>query len=216
MKGISVFEVLKKASIPYHSPLEEAWYNAIEEFMKKLKQYKGYVNPSDVVNPQAGDWCINDEGVWVYDGTNWQLIKSELPMGIMCFWADDPSTVPEGWIICDGMNGTPDVTDKFIIGASSSYPLLSTGGSLEKQHSHTFSIGAEITFSGEQYFLESGSFREGTYQVAIDGYVAYRNGEPQQEPEYPAHSHTANNVTGHSTSTPPPYYALYVIKYVGG
>ena len=37
------------------------------------------------------------------------------------------------WQICDGTNGTPDLRDKFIIGASSSKALGTTGGSTEAE-----------------------------------------------------------------------------------
>ena len=206
MKGISIFEVLKKPSIAYHSPLEEAWYNAIEEFMKKLDQYKGYVNPSDVTDPQAGDWCINDEGVWVYDGTTWQQIKEELPIGIMCFWADDTSNLPSGWIVCDGNNGTPDVRDKFIIGASSSYSLLSTGGANSKTHSHdSFTIDSNITCTQtlSYYALITGG--TGTGVQGADKVCSDMN-----------HTHDIASNNSYTSNTPPPYRALYVIKYTGG
>jgi hypothetical protein len=33
-------------------------------------------------------------------------------------WSGSIATIPSGWVLCDGQNGTPDLRDKFIIGAS--------------------------------------------------------------------------------------------------
>ena len=57
------------------------------------------------------------------------------------------STAPSGWAICNGSNGTPDLRDRFIVGAGSAYSVNNTGGAnsvtlTESQipsHNHTFS-----------------------------------------------------------------------------
>ena len=38
------------------------------------------------------------------------------------------SSAPSGWAFCDGNNGTPDLRDKFIVGAGTSYSSGDTGG----------------------------------------------------------------------------------------
>ena len=50
------------------------------------------------------------------------------------------STAPSGWAICNGQNGTPDLRDRFIVGAGSAYSVNNTGGSKDAtlvSHSHT-------------------------------------------------------------------------------
>ena len=57
------------------------------------------------------------------------------------------STAPSGWAICNGQNGTPDLRDRFIVGAGSAYAINNTGGAnsvtlTESQipsHNHSFS-----------------------------------------------------------------------------
>ena len=39
------------------------------------------------------------------------------------------ASAPSGWYLCDGNNGTPDLRDRFIVGAGNSYSLNATGGS---------------------------------------------------------------------------------------
>jgi len=49
--------------------------------------------------------------------------------GIITAWSGSIANIPSGWYLCDGTNGTPDLRDKFIIGAGNSYPVGSYGGS---------------------------------------------------------------------------------------
>ena len=39
------------------------------------------------------------------------------------------TTPPSGWYLCNGQNGTPDLRDRFIVGAGNSYSQNATGGS---------------------------------------------------------------------------------------
>ena len=58
-------------------------------------------------------------------------------------------TAPSGWALCNGSNGTPDLRDKFIIGAGLNYPYGTTGGyanTILPVHTHT----ASSVFSGFQ------------------------------------------------------------------
>ena len=43
-----------------------------------------------------------------------------------CCPAPEPGgagTPPGGWVLCDGANGTPDLRDKFVVGAGDRYPV---------------------------------------------------------------------------------------------
>lgn len=51
---------------------------------------------------------------------------SALPRGSIIIWTSQ--TIPTGWAICDGTNGTPDMRDKFIVGASNTRDINVTGG----------------------------------------------------------------------------------------
>jgi hypothetical protein len=63
--------------------------------------------------------------------------------GMVMQWYGPSNAVPNGWAVCDGANGTPDLRNKFVIGAGSTYGLGATGGST------TGSAGSQsVTFSG--------------------------------------------------------------------
>lgn len=54
--------------------------------------------------------------------------------GIICLWWGAVIDIPEGWVVCDGTNGTPDMEDRFPVGAGTRYPQGSYGGN--RSHSH--------------------------------------------------------------------------------
>ncbi len=62
------------------------------------------------------------------------------PAGGIIMWSGAAGAVPTGWALCDGSKGTPNLRDRFVIGAGSSYAPGATGGAAT--HSHTASAGA--------------------------------------------------------------------------
>ena len=61
-----------------------------------------------------------------------------VPIGTIILWAD--SVIPMNWQVCDGTNGTPDLRNRFVRGASDDADLLDTGGTTT--HSHSSSSGS--------------------------------------------------------------------------
>jgi len=59
-----------------------------------------------------------------------------VPTGTIAIWSGAEVDIPPGWIKCDGNNGTPNLEDKFIVGALSTYAVGATGGAV--QHNHAF------------------------------------------------------------------------------
>ena len=64
------------------------------------------------------------------DGTSalW-VTPSAIPSGIITMWSGSADTIPTGWVLCDGENNTPDLRNRFIVGAGSTYAVGATGGS---------------------------------------------------------------------------------------
>ena len=63
-------------------------------------------------------------------------IAAAVPSGIISMWHGAASAIPSGWVICDGNNSTPNLTDKFIKSAAAAG---ATGGSATTG-AHTLSI----------------------------------------------------------------------------
>ena len=51
--------------------------------------------------------------------------------GAIMMWSGAVATIPSGWFLCDGQNNTPDLRNKFIIGAGDTYAFGATGGSAD-------------------------------------------------------------------------------------
>lgn len=74
--------------------------------------------------------------------------STTIPSGVIVMWSGLITGIPSGWYLCDGNNNTPDLRNKFIIGAGSTYAERATGGSANAivvSHTHTLSAA---TFSG--------------------------------------------------------------------
>lgn len=61
-----------------------------------------------------------------------KLVKPPVPSGAIMMWYGNIAEIPEGWALCNGLNGTPDLRDKFTVGAGREYNIGDTGG--EKTH----------------------------------------------------------------------------------
>lgn len=69
-----------------------------------------------------------------------------LPAGMIVMWSGLLSTIPSGWWLCDGTNGTPDLRDRFILGAHAGDNPGATGGS--NTHTHADHVVTQPTLSG--------------------------------------------------------------------
>jgi len=55
---------------------------------------------------------------------------------MIVIWSGAIVDIPAGWQLCDGTNGTPDLRNRFIVGAGDTYTPGDTGG--DTNHTHTF------------------------------------------------------------------------------
>ena len=76
---------------------------------------------------------LDDAVVTLESGADQPLIEA----GTILIWSGALSSIPTGWTLCDGTNGTPDLTDRFVVGAGSSYAVEAVGGSTSSSISST-------------------------------------------------------------------------------
>ena len=63
--------------------------------------------------------------------------------GMIMMWSGTIATIPSGWLLCNGSSGTPDLRNRFIIGAFSDDSGTQTGGSKDAivvSHTHTATV----------------------------------------------------------------------------
>lgn len=71
------------------------------------------------------------------------VARGMIPPGGIIIWSGAIDAIPEGWALCDGENGTPDLRDRFVVGAGYGYSVGATGGeevhtlTVEEMPSHT-------------------------------------------------------------------------------
>jgi len=89
-----------------------------------------------------------------------------LPIGIILLWAGAIVDIPSGFVLCDGNNATPDLRDRFVIGAGSTFNPDDTGGNSTHTHiytgdghTHEIPAGAELA-AGDQYYSVTNSTAE--------------------------------------------------------
>ncbi|OHC96392.1 MAG: hypothetical protein A2792_00125 [Sphingomonadales bacterium RIFCSPHIGHO2_01_FULL_65_20] len=75
-----------------------------------------------------------------------RLIEAAMPAGFIGMWSGAIVDVPDGWLLCDGTAGTPDLRNRFVVGAGDAYAVAATGGALQHDHGgatdgHALTIG---------------------------------------------------------------------------
>jgi microcystin-dependent protein len=135
--------------------------------------------------------------------------------GMIMMWHGDH--IPTGWTLCNGQNGTPDLTDRFIVGAGRNYEPESKGGqervTLTEQEMPVHTHGGFTESAGyhNHGVTTSGHNESGT------GGVWYGNQKysPGYHTDYAGeHSHNVvveSTGSGVAHENRPPYYALYFI-----
>jgi hypothetical protein len=161
-------------------------------------------------------------------GTNTQqlattafAIANGFPAGGIIMWSGSIASIPTGFALCNGSSGTPDLRDRFVVGAGSTYAVAATGGSANAvvvSHSHSFAGDALGTHTHNMSFHQTSKSNNATPFILSSPI----NGEN-------LNGTLTLSTTGSSAGTPsgtistagvsgtnanlPPYYALaYIMK----
>jgi len=126
-----------------------------------------------------------------------------LPAGIIALWSGSSASIPSGWTLCDGSSSTPDLRDRFVVGAGSSYAVDATGGSTTSG-AHTLTT-AEMPSHNHSY--KSRGFTEASNGPGSQNYS-------DETVDYSGGTGSTGGGGSHShAATIPPYYALcYIMK----
>ena len=154
-------------------------------------------------------------------------VAASFPTGGIILWSGSVASIPSGWALCNGSNGTPDLRNKFVVGAGSTYAVNGTGGSADAtvaSHTHTFSATTGAAGSHNHDWAAGeyntpGNYDYGTNLVgnnlsSTDGARGYS----MTTSTVADHTHTVSGTTASTGSSGtnanlPPYYALaYIMK----
>ena len=138
--------------------------------------------------------------------------------GMIMMWSGSIASIPSGWVLCNGSNSTPDLRDRFVVGAGSGYAVAATGGSANATLvSHTHTATSSVSDPGHDHT----SFSNGAPNGAGAG-AALTSSSWGNTPGHAVQSNTTGITVSTSNSTEgssatnanlPPYYALaYIMK----
>ena len=162
--------------------------------------------------------------------TNAQLLADSLgtastgtvPIGGIILWSGSTGSIPNGWALCNGGNGTPNLQDRFVVGAGSGYAVDATGGSANavliahshgitepnsgKGHKHNQTGGGSHD-DGGSYVPGSDETNDGLSNInyATTGITVNSNGISSS-------GKTNTNITGTNANIPPYYSLAYIMR----
>jgi hypothetical protein len=141
-------------------------------------------------------------------------VGAAFPSGGIIMWSGSIAAIPSGWVLCNGSNSTPDLRDRFVVGAGSTYAVDATGGSADATlPTHTHTATSTVTDPGHNHnFLGSiyvhpgstggGSAQAGTTLTTNNAFTSIT-----------VATTNANAGTSGTNANLPPYYALaYIMK----
>jgi hypothetical protein len=151
------------------------------------------------------------------------VLANAIPSGLISMWSGTIATIPTGWVLCNGSNSTPDLRNRFIIGAHSdsvgvAYTTVTgsntqTGGTKDAavvSHTHT----ATVSDPGHAHSIAAGL----TGSDLVGGgsnQIFTRTTSPSTTGTITTGISVSNSTEGSSGTNQnlPPYYALaYIMK----
>ena len=125
-----------------------------------------------------------------------ELFKQIVPTGIILLWSGAIAAIPIGWHICDGTVGTPDLRDRFIVGAGTTYAVGGTGGQNTINIAHLHSADGTLATDSQGNHLHTA---DGTLAAANESAHTHSDGTYGTDSQG-AHIHSADGTL--ATATP--------------
>jgi hypothetical protein len=144
------------------------------------------------------------------------VLANGIPSGAIVLWSGSIGSIPTGWLLCNGSSGTPDLRDRFIVGAGSTYAVAATGGNANAtlvSHNHTATSSVSDPTHSHNTFGQYGG--GGNPGGSLNAQNPGGRNEPTTSSSTGITVATSISTEGSSATNAnlPPYYALaYIMK----
>lgn len=123
-----------------------------------------------------------------------------MPDGTIVMWSGAVTDIPDGWVLCDGTNGTPNLQDRFILSINAGENPGATGGEHEKMlsavnlpsHTHAFTTNYAGNHSHGTRVENEDDFDRGNSQGGVDNFGGNGRGLESTTDGNHRHSGTTN------------------------
>lgn len=193
---------------PQSIPFNLDYYNRLKSSINSLQDFtksglEGYNNVREYIDAKLNALSGDTEEA-----------SGIIPIGGIIAWSGQ--TIPDGWAICDGNQGTPNLSGKFIMGSGNGHSLGDTGGQEEvtlttnnmPSHKHTFK---------DYYFAESSKKAKGNWDILNTNSNVGSNDTDYDNDHVMYYKHDTEEA-GQSNPTPvstmPPYAVLIYIMRI--
>jgi len=188
--------------------------NAIRSLMALLKDQQAGTSGDPFT--VAGTLVASGQVLLSAGGSSTPTWGNAFVAGMIMLWSGSSASIPSGWLLCDGSNSTPDLRNRFVVGATSTYAVGATGGSADAivvshthtatvtdpQHNHVMNMASDFGGGGGPYRLATTN--------GVAGTTSFGNTSSASTGITVSNSTTGSSGTNANL---PPYYALcYIMK----
>ena len=139
-------------------------------------------------------------------------VGATIPAGLISMWSGSIGSIPSGWYLCDGANGTPDLRDRFVVGAGSTYSVAATGGAADAvvvSHNHTAT--SVVTETPHTHNIAGGFGTSGAFGALAGTGASVVSGSTSTGITV-ATTNASAGVSGTNANLPPYYALAYIMK----
>jgi len=153
----------------------------------------------------------------IFNDYKTEVLNDGVPSGIITMWGGSIADIPDGWTLCDGTDGTPDLQDRFVVGGGNQYSVDDAGGAdsvqltLDQMPSHAHEVRDDDPGAPDGSDPTGGEWIKG-YEFNSRSSGGSAENVPLYTGSLLGHDALTSKGGDQSHENRPPYYALAYIQ----